>query len=317
MNRLILKDKKNYLLVALGIFLGISLWMINPPSTFPTSSTVTITEGAGLYALAEKLEDDNVIRSPFWFRLVAIILGGERDMKAGQYFMSYPQNTFVIAWRVFHGHYDVETVKMTIPEGFTVAKITKLFDERFAFFNADEFTSSAPEGYLFPDTYFVPVTATASSTIKLLRDNFARKIFPHISDIELSGRTLEEIIIMASIIENEGQSQVDREIISGILWKRIKLGIPLQVDASFVYVNGKTTKDLTLNDLKIDSPYNTYLYKGLPPTPISNPGLESIRAAINPTTTPYIYFLTGNDGTMHYSQTFDEHVAKKLKYLKR
>jgi len=107
----------------------------------------------------------------------------------------------------------------------------------------------------------------------------------------IMGHTLEEIIIMASLIEGEAHTQEDREIISGILWKRLKLGLPLQVDASFAYVNGKTTKELTTDDLKIDSPFNTYLYKGLPPTPISNPGLESIKAAIHPLATPYLYFL--------------------------
>ena len=128
------------------------------------------------------------------------MLGGERDMKAGQYFMSHPQNTFVIAWRVLHGNYNIETVRLTIPEGFTVDKISALFDERFAFFDHESFKVLAPEGYLFPDTYFVPVTATASSTIKLLYDNFLRKIASSSLNVESSGRTLEEIIVMASII---------------------------------------------------------------------------------------------------------------------
>lgn len=291
------------------------LWQITPPFSFPSGSIISVPEGAGLYTLAEKLREDKVIRSPFWFRVAAIILGGERDMKAGQYYMSRPQNTLVITWRVFHGNHGVEVVRLTIPEGFTVSKISALFDERFPLFNQTDFIAWAPEGYLFPDTYFVPLTATASSTIKLLNDNFIRKISPSISDVELSGRTLEEIIIMASIIESEAKSLEDREIVSGILWKRIKLGMPLQVDASFIYVNGKTTKELTQDDLKIDSPFNTYLYRGLPPSPISNPGLESIKTALYPTTTPYLYFLTGDDGQMHYSRTFDEHVAKKLKYL--
>ncbi len=294
------------------------IWSTAPPFSFPSGSIVTVPEGAGLYKLAEKLEQDKVIRSPFWFRTAAILLGGERDMKAGQYYLSYPQNVFIVAWRVFHGIHDLETVKLTIPEGFTVRKIAALFDdEKFVSFDRASFIDLAPEGYLFPDTYFIPITSTASSTIKLFRDNFTSKVFPSVSDVEFSGKTLEEIIIMASIIENEANSRKDREIISGILWKRIKLSIPLQVDASFVYVNGKTTKELTLDDLKIDSPFNTYLYKGLPPRPISNPGLESIQAALNPATTPYLYFLTGDDGTMHYSRTFDEHVEKKLKYINR
>ena len=304
-----------FFILATLVFIAVA--PTTPPFSFPSGSIITIPEGAGLYTLAEKLEEDRVIRSPLWFRMAAIMLGGERLMKAGPYYMSEPQNTFTIAWRVLHGVHDIETVKLTIPEGFTTSKISALFDERFEFFDHEAFMQLAPEGYLFPDTYFVPITATASSTIKLLRDNFVRKIFPVMPEVELSKKNLDEIITMASIIESEAKSQVDREMVSSILWKRIALGIPLQVDASFVYVNGKTTEDLTLDDLAIKSPFNTYLYKGLPPSPISNPGLESIEAALHPTTTPYLYFLTGDDGTMHYSRTLDEHVAKKQRYLSR
>ncbi|KKT14808.1 MAG: putative periplasmic solute-binding protein [Parcubacteria group bacterium GW2011_GWF2_44_8b] len=280
-------------------FIGIVLFIIfffptTPPFSFPSGSIVTIPEGVGLYTLAERLREDRVIRSPFWFRAVAIILGGERDMKAGQYLMSGPQNVFFIAWRVFHGDYDIETVKLTIPEGFTVREISKLFDERFVFFDHADFVEHAPEGYLFPDTYFIPVIATASSTIKLLGDNFTHKIVSSMPDIESSGRTLKEIIIMASLLEAETKTKEDREIVSDILWKRLKLRMPLQVDSDM----------------------GTYEFVGLPENPINNPGLVSIDAALHPTSTPYLYFLTGDDGTMHYSRTFDEHVAKKLKYIK-
>jgi UPF0755 protein len=310
------QDKRSYILLFLGLFFVISSWLVLPPLSFPVDSIITVTEGDGLYKLADSLKKDKVIRSPFWFRMVAVVLGGERDMKAGQYYLSHPQNVFMIAWRVFHGDHNIETIKLTIPEGFTIEQISTLFDERFVFFDHEDFLKLAPEGYLFPDTYFVPLTATASSTIKLLNENFLRKIFKLASLIESSGKTLEEIITMASILEREAKTKKDREIISDILWKRLELDIALQVDASFIYVNGKTTKELTQSDLKIDSPYNTYLYRGLPPTPISNPGLESIEAALHPTTTPYLYFLTADDGAMHYSRTFDEHVSKKLKYIK-
>ncbi|MDO8729061.1 MAG: endolytic transglycosylase MltG [bacterium] len=281
------------------IFLiGIVLFVIcfyptTPPFSFPSGSIVTIPEGVGLYTLAEKLQEDKVIRSPFWFRVVAILFGGERDMKAGQYLMSDPQNVFAIAWRVSHGDYDIETVKLTIPEGFNVKKIASLFDDRFKFFDHESFVTLAPEGYLFPDTYFIPVTATASSTIKLLGDNFTRKIASRMLAINSSGRTLEEIIIIASLLEAEANTKEDREIASDILWKRLKLGMPLQVD----------------------SETGTYEFIGLPDNPINNPGILSIEAAIHPTSTPYLYFLTGKDGKMHYAKTFDEHKRNIEKYL--
>ena len=295
MNKSIPIGKRAYLFIVGIVVLALCLWFIAPPFSFPVGSIVTMPEDTGLYRLAEKLQEEKVIRSSFWFRAFAILLGGERDMKAGQYYMSRPENTFIIAWRVFHGDHDIEMVKLTIPEGFTSAKISALFDDRFPFFDHSDFMTQAPEGYLFPDTYFTPVTATVSSTLKLFGDNFDRKVLPSMLDIEHSKKTLREIIIMASLLEAEAKTKEDREMASDILWKRLKLGMPLQVDSEM----------------------GTYEFVGLPENPINNPGLVSIEAAIHPTSTPYLYFLTGDDGTMHYSRTFDEHVAKKLKYIKR
>ena len=280
------------------IFLGIVLFVVCfyltiPPFSFPVGAIITIPEGVGLHTLSEKLREDKVIRSPFCFRMIAIILGGERDMKAGQYLMSDPQNVFTIAWRVFRGDYDIETVKLTIPEGFNVVQISSLFDSRFKFFDHDNFVTSAKEGYLFPDTYFIPVTATASSTMKLLRENFDRKISTSLLSIESSDRTLDEIIIMASLLEAETDTEEDRKMASDILWKRFDIGMPLQVD----------------------SETGTYEFVGLPKNPINNPGLVSIEAAIHPIPTPYLYFLTGKDGKMHYAKTFDEHKKNIKKYL--
>ena len=123
MNRLSFRGRRLYILIAGTVLLVVLSRPIIPPFAFPFDSIITVSEGAGLYELAEKLHEEKVIRSPFWSRIVAIILGGERDMKAGEYYMSRSQSTFVIAWRVFHGDYDVETVRITITEGFTVGKI--------------------------------------------------------------------------------------------------------------------------------------------------------------------------------------------------
>jgi UPF0755 protein len=282
-----------YIFYACAVVLVVVLFFTLSPTKFPTGSIVTVPAGIGLYTLAERLQSEQVIRSPFWFRAVAILLGGERQMKAGQYFLTNRQNVFVIAWRVFHGRYDLETVKLTIPEGFNIAKIVALFDHRFLYFNHQNFMSEAPEGYLFPDTYFIPINATASSTIKLLGDNFTRQVEPLLPDIVSSRRTLEEIIVMASLLEAEANNKEDRHMVSDILWKRLTIGMPLQVDSDI----------------------GTYQFMGLPPKPINNPGLESIRAAIHPIPTPYLYFLTGKDGKMHYAKTFDEHKKNIATYL--
>lgn len=285
--------EKSVYLFGLGIAFLFLVWLLTPPKSFPTGSIITISEGSGLYALSEELREQHVIRSPFWFRATAIILGGERRMQAGQYFLEHRETAFSFAWRVLHGKHNIETVKVTIPEGFTVERISKLFDNKFTFFDNTLFEKTAPEGYLFPDTYFIPVTATASSTIKLLRDNFVRKIFDVMPEVEKSGKSLETIITMASLVEAEGKTEMDRLAIAAILWKRLKLGMPLQVDSEM----------------------GTYEFAGLPETPINNPGLMSITATLRATSTPYLYFLTGKDGKMHYAKTFDEHKANIAKYL--
>ena len=284
---------RSYLFGAVAILFVFVLLPTAPPLSFPSGSTITIPEGAGLYTLAEQLAEGKVIRSSFLFRAVAIMLGGERDMKAGQYYLSRPQNTLTIAWRVFHGDHDIETVKLTIPEGFTVSSIAALFDDKFPFFNREIFLESAPEGYLFPDTYFIPVTATASSTIKLFWDNFSRQMVPILPKIESSGKTLKQVITMASLLEAEVMSKEDREIVSGILWKRLAIDMPLQVD----------------------SEPGTYESVGLPKEPINNPGLVSVEAALHPISTTYFYFLTDSSGNAHYAKTFDEHKINKAKYL--
>lgn len=315
--------KKKYVLLVIGIVAILSFpvliyaGFLSAPRPFPQGFTVSVDSGSGLLELSNKLEEEGVIRSSFWFRIAAILFKGERGLQAGEYALQGKENVFDLARRIVNGDYRIKRIKLTIPEGFTVKKISSLFDtNEFENFDKIMFEKTAQEGYLFPDTYFIHVNATATSTIRMLRDNFIRKIFYLMPEVEESGRTLDEIIIMASILESEANTKDDREIVSGILWKRLDTGMPLQVDASFVYVNGKTTKDLTLDDLKIKSPYNTYLYKGLPPTPISNPGLESIEAAIHPKESPYLFFLTGTDGKMYYAKTFEEHVKNKQKFLK-
>jgi UPF0755 protein len=185
------KTIKIYLFLLFVILLAALARTITPPPNFPKDTIVSVDQGSSLEAVSQKLKREGIIRSPFWFRVSAIAMGGERDMKAGHYYFDKRESPFAVAWRILHAKYNVETVRITIPEGFTARKITALFDDRFPFFDSEAFLKAAPEGYLFPDTYFVPVTATASSTIKLMRDNFIRKIFPLMPEIEESGKSLE------------------------------------------------------------------------------------------------------------------------------
>ena len=184
-------------------------------------------------------------------------------------------------------------------------------------FDKEEFLmrTKEKEGYLFPDTYYFLPSSTTSEVVFVLEHTFWEKMELIQEEILSSDKTLSDIITMASIIEAEASAEQDRRLVSGILWKRLDIGMPLQVDVTFRYINGKTSADLSLDDLEEESPYNTYVNKGLPPTPISSPSLESIVAAIHPVESAYLYFLADSDNVVHYSEDFEEHKRKKALYI--
>lgn len=281
---------------ALGVlFLLILFWQfaLSAPSGYPRDTIIEIEKGLGLATLAEKLEENHIVRSSMWLRAAVILLGGERGVQAGDYYLEGPQSAPKLAWRLVKGKNDLTLVKVTIPEGFTVKQVANLFDERFPLFDKNIFVSLAREGYIFPDTYFVQINATAATAIELFENNFERKTADLEDDIRASKHTEHEIITMASILEAEVQTQEDKALVSGILWKRLSIGMALQVDSAST----------------------TYKVTGLPAKPIDNPGLVSIEAALHPAASPYLYFLSGKDGITHYAKTLDEHVKNIQKYL--
>ncbi|OHA33603.1 MAG: hypothetical protein A2928_01275 [Candidatus Taylorbacteria bacterium RIFCSPLOWO2_01_FULL_45_15b] len=295
------------------------LWKIfvSAPNDFEKGKTVDVPKAATLQEVAVLLKNENIIRSRVFFTHYVVFFRGEKTVTAGKYYFGDSTSALGIASRLRRGDYRLPSIKITIPEGTSVEEIAALIKEKIPNINVADFIAfgKAEEGFLFPDTYFVTSITTAQELVGILRDNFDEKIKEISPDLENKTVSLEDIITMASIVEEEARLTETRKIVAGILWKRLKLGMPLQVDASFRYINGKTSAELTHDDLAIDSPYNTYKYAGLPPTPITNPGLDSIDAAINPIETDYFYFLTGHDGVMYYAETFDEHKLNKEKYL--
>jgi UPF0755 protein len=155
----------------------------------------------------------------------------------------------------------------------------------------------------------------ANDVILMMRETFARKFQEYEEDFLKSGKTLEEIVTVASIVEGEGRGLESKRIIAGIIWNRLRKKMPLQVDAPFEYYNGKNSYTLTKDDLKEDHPYNTYVNKGLPPTAINNPGIDSIRAAIAPTNTNYLYWLSDRSGNTYYAKDFEGHQANREAHL--
>lgn len=297
-------------------FVGGSYALIAPPPDFPTGSIYVIKEGTTGIAAARELEAAHIIRHPALLRAVLHLEG--RDVHAGAYRFATPQNELAIALRLANGLFGIPPIHLTIIEGATVRDMAEKIAASFPEISSADFISAAQpyEGYLFPDTYIFQPDATADTIVSAMRANFDAKIAPLQPHITASGHSLSDIVTMASIIEKEANTPEDRRMISGILWSRIARGMPLQVDAVFGYINSRATYSPSFADLGVDSPYNTYKYKGLPPGPIASPGLDSIEAALHPTKTNYLYYLTGKDGLMYYATTYSGQLTNERKYLK-
>jgi len=283
-------------------------YFTSPPNNFPSNSVFTIESGQSVSSVAKRLEERGIISSGIVFRVSVILFGGEKRIQQGDYVLRTPETVFTLVQRFISSDFHIEQVKITIPEGWTVIQISEYLTSKVVGFNSKEFLELAKkeEGFLFPETYFISPFATSGKLVATLRDGFDTRV-SDIDTIKNSKRSLKEIITMASIVEAEGRTTESRKIIAGILWKRLDIGMRLQVDATFSYINGKNTYELTADDLKIDSPYNTYVYKGLPPGPINNPGLDSIEATLYPTTSDYLYFYSSKDGEMYYGKTYEDH----------
>ncbi len=308
-----------FFITVLALFSVVFYWLtVSAPAAFPAGKYIEIESGLSLDQSASFLKDEGLIRSTLMFRLFVSLFGTTKNVIAGEYRFASPENLYTVVKSVTDTEYQGRAFKVTIPEGYTNKDIAELIDGKLPNFNKANFLASAAslEGELFPDTYIFPITYTEKSVITRMHDNFNDKIKDIKPEIIGSKYTRKQIIIMASILEKEARTLPTRQIISGILWKRFDSGKMLQVDASFLYLLDKKSSDLTVDDLNIDSPYNTYKYKGLPPGAVSNPGLDAIVAALHPTATPYWFYLYGNDGNMHYAVTFDEHKRNKALYLK-
>lgn len=306
------------ILVTLGVLSTYS-WvaLIQPPDDFPVDELVSVPQGQSLGEIAQGLYDDDVIHSPLAFRALMTIFGTARTAQAGDYLFKEPRDLFTIARAMSVGAFGLEPARIRIPEGATVREMSGIFPTYLERFNAENFLEQAlpQEGYLFPDTYFFLPNATEDTVIQTMRQNFDLQIAPLMPQIASSTHSLHDIVVMASILEREAYNSADRRLISGVLWNRLEIGMPLQVDATFVYTIGKGTFQLTVKDLTTPSPYNTYVNKGLPPGAIGNPSLDSLDAALNPTPNDYFYFLADKNGVTHFCKTYSCQLANKRKYF--
>ena len=308
-------------IVCAVIFVSVLTYFSIAPSDFPDGSTVAIEKGMTLSQAAKVLSDSGVIRSQFLFKVAVRLMGGTRSVVMGDYLFDQPLSVVSVALRTIQGQFGIERIKVTIPEGLSSKEMSVILAKNIPKFDAQGFVVLAKqyEGYLFPDTYYFYGNSTPESVVAEMRNNFENRMasttLTLTTSAALSTRSMKDVIIMASIIEKEATSSEDRRVIAGILWKRLDSGMALQVDPPFYYFLGKTSDQLSVDDLALDSPYNLYKHVGLPPTPISNPGLDAITDTLNPSSTPYWFYLSDKKGNMHYASTFEGHVANKSKYL--
>lgn len=314
-------------LVLSAFFLAFFTIAIPPQQEY---AFIYIEKGDNIDTVTKQAEEKGITTSSGILRSIMLWYGDERTIKTGYYAFYSGQNIFRVAWRLMHGSYGYVPIKVTIPEGANYRKLTEIFAGKFPNLPSTEAETifKQNEGYIFPDTYFFPPQAWADIIIERTREEFDSVYKNLIAKLDDSKHVQGDVIVlnkmrysgdiikMASIIEREGDSLVNKKLISGILWRRIDIGMALQVDASLQYITGRGSADLTVSDLKLKDLYNSYTNKGLPPGPIANPGKDSLDAAMNPTENEYLYFLTGDNGTTYFSKTYAEHMKLRGKYIK-
>jgi len=299
-------------------------FLVSPNQEKPAIEIV-VERGESIESIATNLEEKEIIKTPFLFRLYGKLTGKGAEIKAGRFTMK-PGGSISSIYTELTNPISEETT-VTIIEGLTIKQIIKsledqgikgtedleekltngTFNEEFQFLNQVP-AGRDIEGFIFPDTYRVMKEATAETVIRKSLQTFQEKILSNYNEqIEGDEYNLFEIITIASIIEREVREKEDMAQVSDIIRKRLAIGMPLQMDSTVNYITGKDTPSILYTDRDIDSPYNTYKYPGLPIGPISNPGENAINAALNPTPNDYYFFLTTPEGEVKYGKTTAEH----------
>ncbi len=305
----------------------LGMWSLMPVSQEKKTVVVEIPRNFGAREIAARLKSLGLIRSQATFLLSGRLLGQLSRLQAGEYEFSPSLSPTEILEKMSQG--EVVAYWVTIPEGSTIEDIARSL-EKMRLAHPDRFVSQAKqgglrvgpefgvrrrnlEGYLFPETYRVPREVTERQMLRAMLSSFRREVGQGLAK-EIAGRrtglSLEDTITLASLVEREARAPEERSRIAGVLLNRLRRGMRLECDATVQYALGKTRPRLLYADLKIDSPYNTYRNKGLPPGPICNPGTASIRAALRPEAHGYLFYVAdGKTGKHLFSRTFDEHRA--------
>ena len=284
---------------------------------------VEIPRGSSTGAIARRLEDAGVVRNQLAFRIAVYTQNAGGRLQAGEYRFDQPMTAAQVVDKLKRG--DVYLLTVTFREGLNIKQMAQLFESK-GLGPAADFVKAASdgtrvraldpeardlEGYLFPDTYSVPRRTTAEQLVERMVDRFEKSLTPEIrQQATARGLGLRQLVTLASIVEKETGKAEERPLVAAVYSNRLKIGMGLQCDPTVIYAlerAGVYDGDLTRDDLKFDSPYNTYRYAGLPPGPIASPGQASLAAASNPANVPYLFFVSRNDGSHAFSTTLDEH----------
>lgn len=298
----------------------------------------TILSGESLDKISKKMAEAGIIKKDIYFKIYLWKKELAGSIQAGEYNLSGSMTIGQIADVISKGRAIDQSITVMFPEGLTAKEIEKILVEKkiiksgelldavseesvqkiyppYKFFEGKP-ESQGLEGYLFPDTYKLYKGATAEDMVKKMLANFDAKLTEEMrAEISAQRKDIFEVLTLASIVQEEAGNFSDMKIVAGIFQNRLQAGMMLQADSTVNFVTGKKMPQALFSDLEIDSPYNTYKYAGLPPGPISNPGIDAIKAVIWPERSDYLYFLTTPEGKAIYSKTYAEHLKNKAKYL--
>ncbi|MDD5146948.1 MAG: endolytic transglycosylase MltG [Candidatus Daviesbacteria bacterium] len=309
------------LILLVVFFLAKGWWdsQLSPVSSDKSTKVFVIAKGAGVSDIAKKLKEENLIKSELVFKIYIKQNNFTNKLQAGSYKLSPSMPVQELVKNLQIGS---EDVWVTLIEGWRLEEMADKLNEQLKI-DKKQFLKSAKEGYMFPDTYLFPKEATAEYIVDSLRKTFDTRLNSELrSKIRSQGLTEQQGVILASIVEREARSDKARTEVASILLKRFKIGMGLNADATVQYALGYQKEEkswwkrnLTKDDLKVNSLYNTYLHSGLPPTPICNPGLVSLEAVANADSgTPYLYYYHDSKGVSHYAKTLEEHNQNVANY---
>jgi UPF0755 protein len=309
------KSFATFFIVCIALCVLTMYWLYQPPhGEYPRF--VTIEEGSSAATIAHVVKDAGVVRSQIILYTLLTYSNDPTKIYAGTYVFDEPLNIGEVAQKLAGGDILTPTITLTIPEGTANKDVARIAERVLEAFDTELFLelSSSDEGYLLPETYHLPPTFTEAELHTLLKKSFEDTT--KVLDFSKSALSKEGVVILASVLEREANDETSMRMVSGILQNRLSIDMPLQADATLEYVLDKPLKDLTPDDLKRNSPYNSYLNKGLPPTPIGNPGIMALESVLAPTKSDFLFYITGNDGNFYYAKTYAEHKRNIDSYLR-